>query len=131
MKQYLVSLFLLISVTASSQSVFNYDGISGTVDGVYYYQPKNTIVHSKYDTTVIYKGGDCKVHSWANEQVQVSSLSCLVYHGAAGCPDGWLNQKSICTNCLRHIQVKETREIQVVKDLYEEALERLNKLKTQ
>jgi len=128
MKKDIIIILLLLPFAASSQ--LSYD-TTVTISSIYGFKPSNEIVSSKYDTTVIYKGVDCKYHNWVKEKIKTSLISCGVYHDAAGCPDGWLNQKSICTNCLRHIQVKETREVQVVKDPYEEVLKRLNKLKTQ
>jgi len=128
MKKDIIIILLLLPFAASSQ--LRYDTTVSIIGGIYGFNPSYKIVSSKYDTTVIYKGGDCNRHNWVKEKIQVSFWGCGVYHDAAGCPDGWLNQKSICTNCLKHIQVKETREVQVVKDPYEEALERLNKLKT-
>lgn len=112
----LLLLFVTITTYANAQ-----------VRALDYFQSENSTVYSKYDTAVIYKGSDCWSHHWVNEKIKPSFFGCLVNHGAAGCPDRWLNQKSICTNCLRHIQVTETREVRVVKDPYEEALERLNK----
>lgn len=128
MKKDIIIILLLLPFAASSQLRCDTTVIFAPT---YAFRSSNEIVSSKYDTTVIYKGGDCKAHHWVGEKIKPSFWGCLVNHGAAGCHDDWLNQKSICTNCLRHIQVKETREVQVVKDPYEEALERLNKLKTQ
>ena len=127
MKKYIIIL-LLLPFAASSQLRYDTTVIFAPT---YAFRSSNEIVSLKYDTTVIYKGVDCKYHNWVKEKIKTSLISCGVYHDAAGCPNDWLNQKSICTNCLRHIQVKETREVQVVKDPYEEVLKRLNKLKTQ
>jgi hypothetical protein len=98
------------------------------------------IVKSKYDTTVLFEGKHntyetfiC-VHDWAIEKKPEGNYNqvCAIMHGAAGCSNYWMNQNKICTNCLRHINIKETRWTEPKeqpKDRYKEALEKLNKLK--
>jgi len=89
-------------------------------------------VVSKYDTTILNIGDEKCLHIFATQKPNYSNLgqSCGVFHGAAGCPNNWLNEKRICTKCLRHIQIKEGRtvnELPPPKDEYQEALDKLNK----
>lgn len=91
-------------------------------------------VVSKYDTTVLFIGMEICTHDWVTKDngsgyMGIRYTSCAVVHGAGGCPDTWGNYNSICTKCLRHINVKESRVVQGVKSKYDEALDRLNKLK--
>ena len=92
---------------------------------------RNVKVISKYDTIILYKGEDNCSHLFAGKQVYegiFSMSTCCVVHDAAGCPDAWSNEKKICTICLKHIQIKETRTVIKLQDDYEIALEKLNKL---
>lgn len=92
---------------------------------------RNVKVVSKYDTTILYKGDDNCSHLFAGKQVYEGMFSspgigCCVIHDAAGCPDAWSNEKKICTICLKHVQIKETRTVIKLQDDYEIALEKLN-----
>lgn len=95
--------------------------------GMYFLNRPNEIyrIHSKYDTTVLNAGDVACWHDWAGEPQTLSNVRCLVIHDDRGCPDSWLNQKFICVKCLRHVHVKETREVIKPQDRYTEALKRL------
>lgn len=92
--------------------------------------PINTKVITAYDTTVVKESvkHDC-LHIWVQEKIKFSSVSCAVFHGAAGCPDNWLKAHSICRLCLKKILVRETRRTETVLDEYEELDKQLNEKK--
>lgn len=91
---------------------------------------------SRYDTTILFPGVDsikCASHHFVSKSVATGMYStpgieCLVWHGATGCPDKWMNENSICTVCLRHINIKESRTVEIPVDEYQQALDRLNKI---
>lgn len=113
-------------------------------------------VKSRYDTTVLYEGRkdsaiiyDQDTQNWMLAELEIPcehsfvaedretgymgirGASCAVAHDLAGCWFTWLNQKEICTKCLRHIHVEEHRWVEPLpkKETYAEALKRLNRLK--
>lgn len=128
---------LLFSATASAQvdtskawfgtissmgGTFTMPGSNLSV-GRLFYTPSRII--STYDTTVLNKGKDSCIHAFVSERQTFSMISCAVYHGDTGCPDNWLNIKSICEHCLRHIHVKETRRAEAIPDRYSELLKKI------
>jgi hypothetical protein len=146
MKQILFAVAFLVSICSNGQ---DYSGsltyrpqqdlsyslpLSTTTPGILSYSlfDRNVKIVSKYDTTILYKGEDNCIHLFAAKQVYEGTFgglsSCCVLHDAAGCPDAWSNEKKICTICLKHIQIKETRTAIKLQDEYELAVERLNKL---
>lgn len=87
--------------------------------------PANVEVISTYNTTVLNKGNkDCD-HKWAVKIKEISMISCAVMHGAEGCSNNWKNDLRICTECLRHEQITETRTTKTKADKYQEALNKL------
>lgn len=132
----LLLILLVASITANGQPLTapNYIdwGSSIPVEGlVLGFGKSDYAVRSKYDTTLLFKGEDNCVHHFSKKNVYEGMYSspgvgCLVYHGPAGCPDKWEHFKAICTICLRHIEVKETRWVEQLKDEYAEALEKLD-----
>jgi len=121
--QYSIADSLVITDSTVTETLI-YNGLFGTISG--FSSAAQTKVVSKYDTTILNKGSEKCSHKYANEQQPVSYISCAVYHGESGCPNDWLNRKSICTICLKHIQVVESRTVIVLKDEYTEALNKLN-----
>lgn len=90
------------------------------------------IVKTKYDTTVL-NGGDTILcpHKFVKKTVSKNYGTCAVFHDAAGCPDTWVNEFSICRFCLRHIHVKESRFVEqpAKEETYDELLNKLNNKK--
>jgi len=135
MKHILTTLLLFIGLQGVGQVYTDLLYRASPSDGYGLYIDKTTEVVSKYDTTVIYKGADNCSHKFAskaqpNGLYSGFTMSCDVLHDAAGCPDKWLNEKQICTKCLRHMQIKEDRTVKELpppKDEYQEALDRLSK----
>jgi hypothetical protein len=140
MKKVLTLIFIIFTINCTAQldtSYFStpnaiYLGGSSQLNWVAS-DIRSVDVISKYDTVVLNKGNlKCK-HHFVSKDVRdglySKSYSCLVNHGAEGCPDTWLHEKQICALCLRHIEVTETRSAKVViiVDEYEEALKKLNK----
>lgn len=96
----------------------------------------NYKVVSIYDTTVLYKGDErCMHYVVAERDLPFNPFAGtqlpMYNYGLAGNPKYWLNKNYICTACLYHINIKETRIVKEVPDEYEEALQRLNKIKKQ
>lgn len=137
MKKILTAIAIIISLQAVGQNDtinsytpllgYGYSILNSTLTIRNYH--KDEIVISKFDTTILYDGDKKCKHNYASEQKIDSGffISCDVLHGLAGCPEHWLKERQICTTCLRHIDIKETRRVEVVKNEYEAALERLNK----
>lgn len=91
----------------------------------------NYELHISFDTTVKNEGkciAHCN-HEWVGEITKRSLFSCAVYHGAAGCPDNWLKQNSICRICLKKIYVEELRYTKPKVDEYQQLEEQLKNLK--
>ena len=134
MKNIITVILIAFSLTASAQvdslkfvsgtvfnGISNYFVVGGGVPNTYF---RSTVV-STYDTTILNKGKDSCKHVFVEEIQPFSFMSCAVYHGDTGCPDNWLNVKSICENCLRHIHVKETRRSEPIPNKYAELLKKL------
>lgn len=86
-----------------------------------------------YDTTIYFKGIDTINHqcTYQTKSLNNQFISCGVVHDAAGCSWNWLNEDVICTVCLKYFHVSETRWVvqkEQPKDLYQDAIDRLNKL---
>lgn len=146
MKQIFLAISLLIGFCSYGQDYiggscdFSFDrdtkGIGVITPGIlsYGFFDRNVKIVSKHDTTIIlYKGTEDCNHLFAVKQVYEGLFSnygycCLVEHGELGCPDKWSNEKKICTICLKHIQIKETRTAIKLQDDYEIALKKLNEL---
>ena len=111
-------------ITASGIGQLYISSGFGTISAFGTAAPTKVVI--KYDTTILNKGVESCSHKYANEQQPISYISCAVYHGESGCPNDWLNRKSICTICLKHIQVVESRIVIQLKDEYTEALNKLN-----
>ncbi len=96
-------------------------------------QKPNIEIISKYDTLELFKGVDTvkHEHDFASKDIRTRIGVCCVLHDAAGCFDTWLHEDLICTICLKNLEVKEDRSVKQIKviDKYQEAKERLNKLK--
>lgn len=125
MKHLITITFTLITIVCFGQASFFTSGI----------------IKSKYDTTVIFKGVDTVNHEhvYVAEKKSTNSLGyysvCAAMHDEAGCSKNWLQQFEVCTICLKHIYISETRWVEHKKpaehpkDKYKESLEILNKLK--
>ena len=114
----LLIFILLLSVSASAQVDTSAQLDTSKIYGGYFsgrdviivggWVPNTPIrsrVISTYDTTILNKGKDSCTHVFVSEKPTFSNIGCAVYHGDTGCPDNWLNLKSICEHCLRHIHV--------------------------
>lgn len=143
MKQIFLAILIMVSFYSEGQdnmpslsiTPFTDMTLGITTPGILSYSlfDRNVKVVLKYDTTILYKGAEDCNHVFAGKQVYEGmfsspGVSCCVMHDAAGCPDAWSNEKKICTICLKHIQIKETRTVIKLQDDYEIALEKLNKL---
>jgi len=135
-KQFYVSSLATLRLTAviliiSLISVKGYAQLPLPIDSIIpIVVPTTNKVIFRYDTTVLFVGIDTTAHVcvFAVEKKVLPSPVCTTIHGDVGCPDLWLNQKRICTICLRHLLIKEDREIEQIPDPYQQALSRLNKL---
>lgn len=94
-----------------------------------YYSQKHGEVVSGYDTVILFKGLLRCNHKWAVKETPISYISCAVMHDDTGCPNNWLNEYRICTICLRHENIKETRYVVYPKDEYTEYFNKLKHLK--
>jgi hypothetical protein len=137
MKNILTGFILLIGFNSFGQltpAIFSTEGggLTLTTGNVTFGSTSwmNVNVLSKYDTTVLYNGSaECKHHFVSKKENRLSwATTCAVNHGPEGCPADWLNEMKICTICLKHIQVKETRYTEPIKDEYTEALNKLNEI---
>jgi len=137
MKKLLIIFVTAISNSAICQTYVITEPISGlttvstatlTTPLFFSGYPLESVI-SKYDTTILYKGFDTCKHNFVSEKKPLSATTCAVSHGITGCPADWINEKQICTICLKHIQVKEKRDVEQLKDEYTTALEKLNKIK--
>lgn len=116
MRKYIVLAFLLYFSGANGQ--IRTTGLSNLIANE---------VESRYDTTVIYEGVNTieHQHDWVIKDVRdgmfsSDEVSCLVWHGATGCPDKWMNNDEICKICLRKMNVRESRYVvEPPKDDYE------------
>lgn len=137
MKQLILSIIFLISVgvcfSQQAETLQLIEPFSGTFSAIgspnYSFGFSVGKLKIAYDTTVLNKGLKTCNHDIVGERKKESFISCAVYHGATGCPNDWMNQNYICTICLYHFNIKETREVIQEVDKYEEALKRLQKIK--
>lgn len=139
MKQVLTSIVLLFSIAASGQpqpvfSLGNSQEILGySLGGTDLYRMPTGKTIVAYDTIVYFVGEKIEhEHQFVKEKKTPDFKACAVMHGPEGCDWNWLKEKQICTVCLRHIFIQETRayippppEV----DEYAQAVERLNKKK--
>lgn len=142
MKNILIILLLVSNSLFGQQSLFVYDTsattmVTGLTTGALFSTGSienyfNGKVSYRYDTSILYKGNsnNCE-HRFVERKTAFDGRVCGVSHGAIGCPDRWYKNNSICTKCLKHVHVKETRSIIKEVDEYEEALQKLNNLKSQ
>lgn len=114
-------LFISTSVKGQGITLEGYRLFPNTIEG-------GGKVVSKYDTTIIYKGLAKCQHKIVAEKEPYSSVttSCTVNHGWTGCPNDWFNKNYICTICLYHFNIKESRYVEAVPDDYAEAKKRLD-----
>jgi len=138
MYKLLITFMLLVGIKSNAQEFYvpetNLKKATAEWREFSNFLSKDIKIVSKYDTTVLFIGMEICTHDWATKDNfsgynGMRYASCAVVHDTRGCPDTWDNYNSICAKCLRHINVKEHKIIQEVKIKYDEALERLNKLK--
>lgn len=133
MKKIILIIILFSSIESKSQVIYNNITNLGYTNEFIYQSNLRCI--SKYDTTILNKGLESCKHDWAikdnpNGYMGIGkNVSCLVNHGITGCPDEWENYNIICTVCLKHLNISEKRIAEKIVNKYDEALERLNKLK--
>lgn len=130
MRKFLFLLIIMVPFIGQAQLTALNGIVLSSLDGSRFEAAEVT---SKYDTVILYKGIKHN-HHFVSERKPVKTISCLVNHGPEGCPEDWTDIKQICTICLRHIHIKETRITKPKPDEYQEAfeaLERLHKLKSQ
>lgn len=91
--------------------------------------------HSVYDTSIVFKGVDTILHEhkWTTKSnITHNNMigSCAVIHGVGGCPNYWVNENSICTICLKSINVVENKIIdkQVHENTYNVTKKKLDKI---
>jgi len=137
MKYILFIIFLLSGMASQGQTTF---AINQTTPALYFSGGSNLYfssgdVVSHYDTVFLFKGIDTIAHECdfvsksIKQGMYSGNISCLVMHGPTGCPDTWMHKDFICFVCLKNFTVKETVTIKPKIDLYQDAKDRLNKLK--
>ncbi len=120
-----------LDLNINSDITVGSDLLSNQFGVVYHNRLLTTYVGQYYsviDTVIMYQGDCVCKHEFVGQDLKITNLvSCGVNHGDMRCPQTWLDEKLICTKCLKHIRIKETvHKMEKPISKYDECLNRLN-----
>lgn len=123
MKRILLIFIVCCCILSSHAQIKGYNGF------IYSDNSTNYKVISKIDTVELNKGDLSCVHIFVEKDKQPTANTCAVNHGELGCPDTWINTAVICQKCLRHLTIKEQRNIEEIKPslTYSDLVKRIKK----